>query len=62
MGLQEGHALVIVREGDVLILQPITNTLLDMRGSVEVTDHQDFEAIRKKVTMARAKVADSDSV
>lgn len=60
MGLQEGHSLAIIRVDDQLILRPITETLLDLRGSVHVEGPQDFSAIRRKVISTRAKKAGSD--
>ena len=35
--------------GDKVILQPLTHTLLDLKGSVSVSGPQDFDSIRKKV-------------
>lgn len=49
LGLEAGdHVVVTVSEGKV-ILEPITKTLLDLYGSVEVSGPQDFSAIRKRV-------------
>jgi AbrB family looped-hinge helix DNA binding protein len=49
LGLEAGdHVVVTVSEGKV-ILEPITKTLLDLHGSVEVSGPQDFAAIRKRV-------------
>jgi len=61
IGLQEGHLLAISQEGDQVILRPLTKTLLDLRGSVEVNGTQDFDAIRKKVVAERAVKAGSDA-
>jgi AbrB family looped-hinge helix DNA binding protein len=47
--LQEGDQIAFVRQGDEIILQPLTQTLLDLRGSVPVSEPQDFEAIRREV-------------
>ena len=60
LGLREGHTLAIIQEGDQLILQPITETLLEVRGSVHVEGSQNFNAIRQKVIAARAEKAGSD--
>jgi len=42
-------------EGEQVGIKPITQTLLDLRGSVPVSGEQDFEAIRKQVIAGRAK-------
>ena len=58
IGLQEGDHIAVLTQGDKLILQPITRTLLDLRGSVPVTAPQDFAAIRQQVIeMHTEKVA-----
>ncbi len=55
IGLREGdHIAFILQEGQVVI-RPMTQTLLDMRGSVPVAEPQDFEAVRKQVIHARAR-------
>jgi hypothetical protein len=41
--------LAFLRRGDEVILQPLTRTLLDLRGSVPVSGPQDFTAIRRQV-------------
>ena len=46
--LQPGDRVAIFRSGGKLILYPLTQTLLDLRGSVRVSGPQDFPAIRKK--------------
>ncbi|MFO7943914.1 MAG: AbrB/MazE/SpoVT family DNA-binding domain-containing protein [Anaerolineales bacterium] len=49
LGLEASdHVVVMVSEGKI-ILEPITKTLLDLSGSVEVSGPQDFAAIRKRV-------------
>ncbi len=57
IGLREGQTLAIFREGDQLIIRVITETLLDLRGSVQVEGPQDFEAIRQQVIANRAEKA-----
>ncbi|MBP1694482.1 MAG: Antidote-toxin recognition MazE, bacterial antitoxin [Chloroflexi bacterium] len=54
LGLQEGDSIVLIPESGQAILRPIPQTLLDLRGSVEVDGPQDFEAIRQQVISARA--------
>jgi AbrB family looped-hinge helix DNA binding protein len=55
IGLKEGDRLTLVVQGDHIVLHPITQTLLDLRGSVPVTGSQDFDAIRKQVIAARSE-------
>lgn len=60
LNLQEGDRVAFIRRGDEVVLQPLTNTLLDLRGSVPVTEPQDFAAIRDQVVQEHAqKVAQS---
>jgi AbrB family looped-hinge helix DNA binding protein len=47
--VKEGDRVAFVRRGDEIVLQPMTRTLLDMRGSVPVTAPQDFDKIREAV-------------
>ena len=44
--IEEGDRIAFVRRGEEVILQPLTRTLLDLRGSVAVSKPQDFAAIR----------------
>ena len=57
LDLQAGDRVAFVRRGDEIILQPLTSTLLDLRGSVPVDGPQDFAAIREQVTRERAQQA-----
>jgi len=60
--LQEGDRIAFIRRGDEIILQPLARTLLDLRGSVPVSEPQDFAAIRRQVIQERArKVAQDDA-
>ena len=60
--LQEGDRIAFIRRGDEIILQPLSRTLLDQRGSVPVSEPQDFVAIRRQVIQERArKVAQGDA-
>jgi len=60
--LQEGDRIAFIRRGDEIILQPLDRTLLDLRGSVPVSEPQDFAAIRRQVIEERArKVAQDDA-
>jgi AbrB family looped-hinge helix DNA binding protein len=55
LNLKEGDRVAFVRRGDEVIVQPMTRTLLDMRGSVPVSEPQDFEAIHEEVTKRHAR-------
>jgi len=58
--LEEGDRVVFIRQGNEVVLQPLTDTLLDLRGSVFVDEPQDFAAIREEVIRDHArKVASS---
>jgi AbrB family looped-hinge helix DNA binding protein len=52
--LKEGDHVAFYVQGEQVVLQPLTQTLLDLRGSVPVNGVQDFEAIRDKVRARRA--------
>jgi AbrB family looped-hinge helix DNA binding protein len=52
--VDEGDQIAFIIDGEQVLIKPITQSLLDLRGSVEVTDKQDFEAIRKGVIARRA--------
>jgi len=54
LNLQEGDRLAFIRRGDEVILQPLKHTLSDFRGSIPVSEPQDFEAIRHLVMEGRA--------
>jgi AbrB family looped-hinge helix DNA binding protein len=57
-GIKEGVRLALVVQGKQIVIRPITRTLLDLRGSIETSEPQDFTAIRMKVIASRAdKVA-----
>lgn len=49
LGLKEGDRVAFIRRGDEIVLQPLTQTLLDLRGSVPVSGPQDFPAIRQQL-------------
>lgn len=55
INVDEGDQIVFIIEGEQVIIKPITQSLLDLRGSVKVTGEQDFDAIRKEVRAKRAK-------
>jgi AbrB family looped-hinge helix DNA binding protein len=55
LNLQEGDRIAFIRRGDEVVLQPLANTLLDLRGSVPVSGLQDFAAIRDQVIQEQAR-------
>ena len=55
VNLKEGDRIVFVVEGDDLIVRPLRQTLLDLRGTVSVEGEQDFTQIRRDVLASRAK-------
>ena len=57
LNLQEGDRVAFVQRGDEVVLKPLTNTLLDLRGSVPVSGPQDFADIREQVAHERAQKA-----
>ena len=60
LNLEEGDRVAFIQRGDEVILQPLTNTLLDLRGSVPTAEPQDSAAIREQVIREHArKVAQS---
>jgi AbrB family looped-hinge helix DNA binding protein len=54
LNLQEGDRLAFVRRGDEVVLQPLKTTLSDFRGSIPVSEPQDFDAIRQQILDRRA--------
>jgi len=54
-GLTEGDSLAFIPQENQVILRPLTQTLLDVRGSVPVEAPQDFDKIRKEVIAARSR-------
>jgi AbrB family looped-hinge helix DNA binding protein len=47
LNLKEGDRVAYVISGEDVVLLPLTRTLLDLRGSVPVSEPQDFDAIRR---------------
>lgn len=61
LGLSEGDHVAFVRRGRDVLLQPLSRTLLHLRGSVPVPGPQDFTAVRREVLAERGrKVAQSE--
>ncbi len=59
-GIKEGVRLALVVQGQQIVMRPITRTLIDLRGSVETSEPQDFAAIRRKVIASRAEKVAKD--
>jgi len=60
--IEEGDRVAFVRRGEEVVLQPLTRTLLDLRGSVPVSGPQDFDEIRRQVIAEHVrKVARDDA-
>ena len=55
LNLQEGDRVAFIRRGDEVLFQPLTDTLLDLRGSVPVDEPQDFAAIRDQAIQEHAR-------
>jgi AbrB family looped-hinge helix DNA binding protein len=55
LDLQEGDHVIFSRRGDEVVLQPLTHTLADLRGSVPVPGPQDLAAVRRQVIEAHAR-------
>jgi AbrB family looped-hinge helix DNA binding protein len=53
--VSEGDQIVFIIEGEQVLIKPITQSLLNLRGSVKVSGEQDFDAIRKDVIAKRAQ-------
>lgn len=61
LGVTEGDRVAFVRRGDEYVVQALTKTLLDMRGSVAVSGPQNWDAVREETKAARAaRMADAD--
>jgi AbrB family looped-hinge helix DNA binding protein len=54
MGVQEGDRIALLVEKDQVIMRPISQTLLDLRGSIPVSTPQDFSAIRQEIIAKHA--------
>lgn len=55
INLQEGDKVAFTLSDDLVVIQPVSKTLLDFYGSVDVSGPQDFNAIREQVLAARAE-------
>ena len=60
LGIQEGDRVSFISQGNQVVLVPLRQSLLDLRGSVPVQGEQDFDAVRKASQERRArKVAEN---
>jgi len=57
LNLKEGNRVAFIRRGSEIVIQPLTSTLLDLRGSIPVSGPQDFTAVRKKVLKIHNRMA-----
>jgi AbrB family looped-hinge helix DNA binding protein len=55
--IRGGDRVAVYLEGEQVILRPVTQNLLDLRGAVKVDGGQDFETVRQDVLENRAKKA-----
>ncbi len=60
ISLREGDHVAFTLSDDRVIIEPVKKTLLDLRGSIEVSGPQDFSAIRKQVMAAQVKKGAED--
>lgn len=51
----EGDQIAFIIDGEQVLIKPITQTLLTMRGRVAVSGKQDFDSVRKQVKTRRAQ-------
>ncbi len=49
LNLQKGDRIAFIQRENEVVLQPLHETLKDFRGSVPVSEPQDFNAIRQEV-------------
>lgn len=58
--VEEGDQIAFIIDGGQVLIKPITQTLLDLRGSVSVSAEQDFDAVRKYVIAEQARRRSGD--
>src|SRR3990172_7546533 len=61
LGLGPGDSLALFQRADEIVLRPIKETLLDLRGSVPAEGPQDFESVREHVKAAVGQKAKEDA-
>ncbi len=57
LNLKEGDRVAFIQRGEEVVIQPMTKTLLDLRGSIPTSEPQDFDAIRTQVIQKYAQKA-----
>ncbi len=61
LDIEEGDRVAFVQSGDEVVLRTMKQTLRDLKGSVPVSEPQDFDAIRRQVIDDHArKIVDED--
>ena len=58
--IDEGDRIAFIQQGDRVLIQPLTQTLLDLRGSIAVDGPQNFGVIRQYVLSAHGRGAAKD--
>lgn len=53
--VEEGDQIVFILDGEQVLIKPVTQTLLNLRGSIPVSGEQDFDEIRKQVLSKQVK-------
>ena len=53
--IEPGDQMVVILDGERIVLKLFTKTLLDMRGTIKVKGGQDFDKIRHYVLKKQAK-------
>ena len=53
--VDEGDQIAFIVDGEQVVIKPITQTLLNMRGRVNVSGKQDFDSIRNQVKTKRVQ-------
>ena len=61
ISLSKGDHVAFTLSDNKVIVEPVKKTLLDLRGSIEVSGPQDFSAIRKQVMAAQVKKGEEDA-
>ena len=54
LGVTQGDHVAFVRQGEGFVVQALTKTLADMRGSVPVSGPQDWDEVREKAKVSRS--------
>lgn len=53
--IEEGDQIIFILDGEQVLIKPVTQTLLDLRGSIPVSGEQNFDEIRKQVLSKQVK-------